>query len=51
MKPNKPSKLYCCCNEAATNCYLTCARGRKFDPDHVIHVPQWPKKPPRGVTV
>lgn len=38
------TQIICCCDGAERNCYLTCAKGRRLNPDQVYNIPQWKKK-------
>ncbi len=40
----KKGMLICCCDKASKNCYLTCTKGRRLDPERVFIVPQWKRK-------
>ena len=40
----KKGQIICCCDKANKNCYLTCIKGRKINPDKVYVVPQWKRK-------
>jgi len=41
-KKKEGAIIICCCKEADNNCYLTCTKGRRIEPDRV-YVVNWRK--------